>query len=61
MMPTETAPFFDGEGESFSNYAEEVVLWIRAANLEPFPRGYQRLILIYLLMEFIGNLIKVAV
>ena len=35
MAPIVNAPCFDGEGDSSSNYAQEVEWWRRATNLEP--------------------------
>ena len=39
LMPIVNVPLFDGEGESFSNCAQEVELWRRLKILEPLERA----------------------
>ena len=39
LLPTVNEPFFDGEGESFSNCAQEVELWCRLKILGPLERA----------------------
>ena len=39
MAPTANAPFFDGQGASFSNYAQEVELLSRTTNLGTVKRA----------------------
>ena len=39
ISPSANAPFFDGEGESFSNYALEAGPWSQVTNLEPAKRA----------------------
>ena len=38
VVPTANALFFDWEGESFSNYAQELELCSRVANMDPVAR-----------------------
>ena len=38
MIPTVNVPFFDGKGETLSNYAQGVDLRNRATNLDPITR-----------------------
>ena len=39
MLPAAAVPAFDGKGSSFSNYDQQVRLWLRVANLEPPKRA----------------------
>ena len=44
MAKTVSVPFFDGEGESFANYAEQVELWNRKTHLDAVKRGSARVL-----------------